>query len=305
MATSITVTGLLKTNPATAATGYVRFEPTATMYDAAGNVLVTRSGVEAELTAGAFSLALYANDDPTTSPEGTAYKVYHTPVGRQPRLIGTHVIPYTSPGGTVNLADLSPAEVEVNVSYATTAQLNAHEHGVPMFAKSGLYYAPGNSMGTGTPTLNTLYAVPYLIGRATTINQLAIDVTGNVADAVARLGVYEDTGVGYPGDLLVQTSALDASATGLVSEAVSTTLPAGIVWLGYVGQTTAEPPGSAPPIRIFSATGVQFPIGVATPSTAMQIAYIEAGVTGALTDPFTSTVTTLGGNMPRVYFRVA
>ena len=178
--------------------------------------------------------------------------------------------------------------------YATAA-----DWGRPVFMKSGLYYSPGNSMGTASPTLNLLYAIPYLIGKRTTIDLLAVDVTGTTANAIARLGVYEDTGEGYPGDLLVETSALDVDTVGVVSEAVSVELPAGFIWLAYVAQvaTTA--------IRIFSATGVQFPIGVAAPGSAMQIAYTEASVTGALTDPFTSTVTTAGGNMPRVYFRAA
>ena len=150
-----------------------------------------------------------------------------------------------------------------------------------------------------TPTLNQLACFAFDVWAPTTIDLLACEIITGTSTAEARLGVYADTGDGYPGALLAQTGALDASTNGVKTGAVSVVLPVGRVWLAYVAQvvTTA--------VRGFSAAGAPPMIGVTALPTAVQYMYVETGVTGALTDPWTPTVTTGGGNMPRVWFRAA
>jgi hypothetical protein len=299
MATEVTITGTLEPGPGTDNTGSILAVPSAVMYDAAGGVLVTLDGVEDALTAGAFSLDLYANTDATTNPTGTGYWFYHVSSnGKKRKLNALPIIVPHDAGATLQLADLAEAsEVEL-FGYASLSAFTAHLHGVPYFGKSGMYYASGLVMSTITPTLDLLYCVPFLVGRDTEIDQLAVNITtASAPGAMYRLGVYEDTGEGYPGDLLVDAGQVDVSTNGDKVAAVSETLPAGFAWLALVAQgvTTAT--------RSISTSSIYLG-GTGAVPTGNAIAYTEAGVTGALPPTFTGTVAT-ATTAPRVWFRVA
>jgi hypothetical protein len=301
MATEVAITGTLEPGPGAANTGSILAVPTHVMYDAAGGVLVTLDGVEDALTTitGAFSLDLYANTDPTTNPTGTGYWFYHVSTNGKKRKLNTLPIIVPHDGGTPRqLSDLAEASSVELFGYASSAAFSAHLHGVPYFGKSGLYYASGVVMSTLTPTLDLLYCVPFYVPRDTDIDQLAVNITtASAPGALYRLGVYEDTGVGYPGDLLVDAGQVDVSTNGDKTVAVSETLPGGLVWFGLAAQgvTTAT--------RSIS-TASYYLGGTGSIPTGNSIAYTEAGVSGVLPPTFTAVVTA-ATTAPRVWFRVA
>jgi hypothetical protein len=97
----------------------LRFIPSATVVDAAGNVVVPPLPITV-LTdgAGAFSVQLAVTDDPDTQPVGWTWRLSELfPGGREVDFFVPSALP-----GAVDFADLSPAtDVDVRYAYATTA----------------------------------------------------------------------------------------------------------------------------------------------------------------------------------------
>lgn len=105
MATTITVTGTFKKLDGTNRTGTVKFRPTASMTDKAGNNIMSRSWTSATIASGAISVVLYATNDPTTAPSDLLYEVRVDYTDD-----GTHetffvAVPYDASGGTFDLSD--------------------------------------------------------------------------------------------------------------------------------------------------------------------------------------------------------
>lgn len=100
------------------ATKPLAFQITSPLFDAGGDPLVVPELIEVSPTAGLYTTPLYPNNDPQTTPEGTAYKVYYNQ-----KLLTTVVIPYDQ--GTVDLATLPPASITPYNNYATQAALDA------------------------------------------------------------------------------------------------------------------------------------------------------------------------------------
>ena len=89
------------------------------------------------------------------------------------------------------------------------------------------------SRGTGAVAANTLYAVPMVLRRSVTIDELGLYVATGVASTNVLLGIYTNV-MGAPGALVAQVAAAASTATSDVgaSAAVSpsVTLPAGLYW---------------------------------------------------------------------------
>lgn len=105
MATTITVTGTFKKLDGTNRTGTVKFRPTASMTDKAGNLIMSRSWTSTTIASGAISVVLYATDDTTTAPDDLLYEVRVDYTDD-----GTHetffvAVPAASSGGTFDLSD--------------------------------------------------------------------------------------------------------------------------------------------------------------------------------------------------------
>ena len=60
---------------------------------------------------GAISIVLAANNDPSTTPSGTTYRVQEDLTG-QTTIAYNVIVPYNAAGGTVNLATLAPVTTE-------------------------------------------------------------------------------------------------------------------------------------------------------------------------------------------------
>jgi hypothetical protein len=99
----------------------LRFIPSATVVDAAGNVVVPPLPITV-LTdgAGAFTVDLAVTDDPDTQPDGWTWRLSELfPGGREVDFFVPSALP-----GAVDFADLTPAtDVDARYAYATTASV--------------------------------------------------------------------------------------------------------------------------------------------------------------------------------------
>jgi len=132
----ITVTGmLLEAVGGDPLAGTVRFrsEGVSELTDPAGNVVYGEVDLTVTLDAqGAFSVSIPATNAPLISPAGWVYRldINALPVGSTQGGIRRTMyvqLPYDTPGGTVDLADLTEVQeaTPTYVSYATTSQLLA------------------------------------------------------------------------------------------------------------------------------------------------------------------------------------
>jgi hypothetical protein len=100
--------------------GKLRFIPSTTIYDLAGDVIVPPQPIEVTLDgAGSFTVQLAVTDDPTTSPTGWVWQLSELiPKGRE----STFQVPSAAPS-TVSFSYLTPTTfTEPQYSYATTAE---------------------------------------------------------------------------------------------------------------------------------------------------------------------------------------
>lgn len=103
--TQIVVTRTYKTPSGHPAQGVVKFIPSNPMVN--GTTTISAPEQVALSKTGAISVTLAANNDPSTTPTGTTYRVTETFVGQDIRSYNV-VIPYNAPSGTVDLSTLAP-----------------------------------------------------------------------------------------------------------------------------------------------------------------------------------------------------
>ena len=118
--TLVTVEGLYLLPNGSPASGSVSFTLTAPMRDASTEITITPTEQIAALDAsGSISLSLYANDDPTTQPDGVTYEVNEriNETGYNKYFI---TVNHDTPLGIFSLADVIPnIEPITTYNYAT------------------------------------------------------------------------------------------------------------------------------------------------------------------------------------------
>ena len=77
-----------------------------------------------------------------------------------------------------------------------------------------------------------LWAIPlYAPGRPTLIDRIAIRIETPTTAADVRLGLYQDDGNMYPGQLIVDAGEVSAGSLDLKTLTVNETVPRGVLWL--------------------------------------------------------------------------
>lgn len=99
------------------------------------------------------------------------------------------------------------------------------------------WYIPGGgwsaNLSTNSTTANRLELYPFIPSRNMTIDQVLIQVTGNVAGSIARIGMYTDDGNLYPASLLFDMGTVSTATTGVRQTAISQAVNAGqLYWVG-------------------------------------------------------------------------
>jgi len=141
---------------------------------------------------------------------------------------------------------------------------------------------PVYSLSNMTIVADTIYAIPFVVARALTIDRLGVDImTAAAAGKVARLGIYLDGTNLYPGALLLDAGTVTVDATGSRTITVSQALTKGLYWLGFVSDgAPGATKGYAPP-SILGQYGGLFS------TTLENTSWTKASVgAGALADPF-------------------
>lgn len=164
--------------------------------------------------------------------------------------------------------------------------------------RSGCIYQPQfvGSRGKAQLTADTAAAAPFAVPRATSFDQLSIEVTTAAAGSTVRLGVYADDGQGRPGARVLDAGTVDGASLGLKTLAAGFTLQPGLYWL------VAAARGGSPNIRT-GAGGGGWMIPQPTTGDAVHNGYTGPLAADALAATFTQTATT--ANAPLVLLRAA
>lgn len=104
---------------------------------------------------------------------------------------------------------------------------------------SGSYYRSDIPAASATANLNTLYLLPFYVGKTTTFDRIACYVTTFSTGGDNRLGIYKDTN-GTPSTLILDAGTVAVTAVGLYEITVSLTLTPGWYWLAACAQTSGS-----------------------------------------------------------------
>jgi hypothetical protein len=279
-------------------------------------LLATDSVIRADASAGAFTLTLPAA---ATAGAGTVYTIIRVDVANSTNLLTIDANSTELINGQLTFV-LYPAESVVIECTGTAWECISQ----PPASPTGYYFEKGATANqrylagmlnqtialltsTTGPTVNTLYAMPFIVTRTTKFDTISFELTTTGAGSNARVGIYADTGNCYPGALIFDSGNIStASGTGVKDSTITSSLQIfspGLYWLTYENSATV------PQIRILPASGYLslFPgtLGTAIPAYA----YTVAHTVGALPNPYTggatkrTAVSAVGSPIPAVGLR--
>lgn len=171
------------------------------------------------------------------------------------------------------------------------------------------YPSSGNTTTNNAFTNGALRVGPYPLMVGQRFDRIGVEIISAAGSGgLYRLGIYRDSGYGYPGGLHLDAGTFDAtiaaSAGGGANEiAIDTYLAPGLWWVGGVIQGNPSPQptvrGNAGFWNASALWGADTLSGAASEGT-----YVLSGVTGALPTTFTLPGAP-GGSTPRVALRAA
>jgi hypothetical protein len=159
---------------------------------------------------------------------------------------------------------------------------------------------PLDSGAFGAPTQSLLLCTPLQLWTAETWDRVGTRCSATAGGSTVRLGVYSDTGSGYPGALVADFGTIDtATATGDLTITISQAMTSGLYWLAAVSQ------GGAPSVRTVNVTPheMTYYTGATPFNFGVGIAWGLSSVTGALPATFTAGQAVTGAATHRVYVR--
>ncbi len=163
----------------------------------------------------------------------------------------------------------------------------------------------GTALGTATPSLGTLYALPFVSQRAGVIDRIGLCVTAGAGGAKARVCGYtcaNDTDL-YP-TAIVPTSdvaELDVSGTGVISNSLILPVMAGRLYWLAVNFGVA-----APTVRALAAANTIPILGLDNAfGTGAGVGWTVASSYGAMpsTFPGSATILSSAGTLPAIGVR--
>lgn len=120
---------------------------------------------------------------------------------------------------------------------AHAADLDAHMEDWGRIQRTGEYLIPihsWQSQATAPLILDSIYALPFFVARAITIDRLAIEITTADAGKIARLGIYNNGTNLYPGTLILDAGTVSVGANAVVAATINQALTKGLYWLVVV-----------------------------------------------------------------------
>ena len=175
--TTITVTGTYLDIAGNPIAGQVKFTPRAVLKNVTSNIILINSTITATLnSSGAFSQVLVATDDTDAAPLNFTYEVEEAFIGGRTYDI---LLPSSTPGGTIDLADVAPAVADDGSGslYISTEDYDALEARVT--AVEALATAADTLFGDLTTELNA--AISTSDSHVALVNSYILAM-GNIMD---------------------------------------------------------------------------------------------------------------------------
>lgn len=165
----------------------------------------------------------------------------------------------------------------------------------PIGSGSAEYYIAPARRVTVTPPRGELHLTPVWLTSGCTIDRIGVEVvSAGAAGAVARMGMYADSGGGFPSTLIVDGGTVTTTVSGVVEQVtVSVAIAAdGLYWLAVVCQVAS----GTPQLRGCDMIGVlphRCDVTVPLAAVASQAGYGYSGITGALPATLTQPPTSI------------
>lgn len=158
-------------------------------------------------------------------------------------------------------------------------------------------FGAGTAITTASLSANKIYAMPLLLTKVSTIDQIGVDVT--TASGTAEIGIYNDDGNEFPGTLAVDCGSIStASAVAVTSTTnLPITLDAGLYWM-------VIDPSNAVTIHGFAIASVIPILGYSSlTATAAQAGWSATLTKGSLpaTFPLTGSSTISAAPIPAIF----
>ena len=157
---------------------------------------------------------------------------------------------------------------------------------------------------TATVVAATMYALPLLISKTTTIDSVQINVTTLGAASSVNVGVYADNGNMYPGALIQDFGNQATATTGIKTfvTGVPITLLPGLYWLVFLCSATA------PIVTGWTALSLPPILGISSALTgvALGLGWSVAQAAGPLPSTFTAGgAVVVAVPLPAVFWRTS
>jgi hypothetical protein len=244
--TTITVTRTYKTPAGYAAQGIVRFTPSSPMVN--GTTTIAAPEWAALNKNGVLSIVLAANNDPSTTPVGTTYRVQEVLTGQDTRSYDV-IIPYNAASATVDLSTLAPVTTTApGVQYVSSVNGQSGSITLPVATDAttsakGVARILGGTADAPTVPWGSLTTVPSLLTRmgasAVTVTYAAsitpdasqsctfdVTATGNITLA--------DISNGVDGQIVnVRVTASGGARTLTITGVYSVVIGSGSRWVGW------------------------------------------------------------------------
>lgn len=267
-------------------------------------ITATDNVIRADASAGAFTLTL-----PTAaSIAGRTYVIIRTDIDSSTNLLSIDGNGAETIDG-ITTWKLSPGE-KISVMSDGTNWVTVY-HDNP--ARAGYYFlknstnnrryiagstnsANGVATSTSSPAVDTLWALPFVVGKVTKFDTISFHITTAQAAQNARAGIYFDNGNMYPGALIFDTGDISTASTGVKDTTITAglqTFQPGLYWLTWVtSATTIQIRTLNTNTGIWGFAQATNVLGTGT----MEYGYSVAHTYGALPDPFTGGATLLSSS---------
>jgi hypothetical protein len=190
------------------------------------------------------------------------------------------------------------------MAYITAGVLAARApSAMPLFSSyyyDSMAHIAGAGWSGSALTAGRLYATPFYVPHAITVDRLGVNVTTGVASALGKAGIYTMGSNGRPGTLVIQGSSnLDCATSATAPEhTISQALDGGKwYWAAFVSDSA---------ISIHSAAPTTCPVGYGTAASGVTKTGSYFLTLGSLTlpDPF-GVPTNTTANLYRIFYRTA
>lgn len=165
-------------------------------------------------------------------------------------------------------------------------------------------FQPASNLTARLISADTLYAMPYLVTRAVTVDRLAINVTTPSASSAQnmRAGIYTATSTAniYPNALVLDAGTFNANTSGVQTLTISQALTAGTLYWFVLTTSVAD-------VTVRALSSMAAPTMMMGTSSALGTSwncYLEVARSFAtLPGTFTSSAAFSANNFPAVFMR--